>query len=127
MRRVLGLVALCWLTACGGPVRNQEVDGPYRIIAADDPEERHLSYDLGTGNAIGRVRSTVVGVGYDERYITVVRRPRDQPSVTEFYYLIRAFDGPDAAPSNAIRGPFDQAGYEAEAARLNLPETEPVS
>jgi hypothetical protein len=124
--RVLVMAIALLLAGCGFPVRDQEVDGPYRIWAADDPEDRHLSYPLAAGHGIGRVGETVVEVGHDERYITVVRRPRIEPSTTENIYVVRALDGP-SVPPEALKGPFDRAAYEVEAARLNLPETRPVS
>jgi hypothetical protein len=124
--RILLAAGVLLVAGCGLPVRDQKVDGPYRIWAADGPEDRHLSYWLGDGNGIGRVEATIVGVGHDDRYITVVRRPRDEPSVTEYFYVIRELDGP-SVPPEALKGPFDRATYETEAARLNLPGTEPVS
>ena len=125
MRSVWVATIALGLAACGQPVRWQKVDGPYLIVAADDPLNRHLSYDLGDGNAIGRVNATVTGVGHDARYITVRREPKGQGGPAEHYYVIRAMDGPDGPPE-AVRGPFDEAAYKREVKRLHLPDLAPV-
>ncbi len=125
MRSVWVAIIALGLAACGQPVRWQKVDGPYLIVAADDPLNRHLSYDLGDGNAIGRVDSTVTGVGHDDRYITVRREPKGRSGLVEYYYVVRALDGP-GVPPEALKGPFDEAAYEREVKRLHLPDLAPV-
>ena len=118
-------VLVLGLWGCGQPVRYEKIDGPYIVVAADVVEDRHLSYDLGDGASISRVGATVVGVGHDRRYITVQRQPKDAPRTTEYYYVVRELDGRDA-PAEAVKGPFDEATFRAEVARLNLPDLKPV-
>jgi len=124
MRATFGLLAMSLLVACGQPVRGEKVDGAYYIIAADDPEDRHLSYDVG-GGGIGLIEETVTGVGHDSRYITVERRPRTPPGPLEYYYIDRTQDRP-ADPPRVIEGPFDATAFAAEQSRLGLPELKPV-
>ena len=118
-------VLVLGLWGCGQPVRYEKIDGPYIVVAADVVEDRHLSYDLGDGASIGRVRATVVGVGHDRHYITVQRQPKDAPQTTEYYYVVRELDGRHA-PAEAVKGPFDEATFRAEVARLDLPDLKPV-
>jgi hypothetical protein len=112
------------LAACGQPVRGEKVDGAYYIIAADDPEDRHLSYDVG-GGGIGIIEATVTGVGHNSRYITVERRPPSPSAPPEYYYIDRTQDRPGSEPQ-VIEGPFDATAFAAEQSRLDLPRLKPV-
>jgi hypothetical protein len=127
---LIRLAVVLMLASCGAPVRYQKVDGPYIIVAADVSEDRSLNYDLGESSSIGRVESTVTGVGHDERYITVRRRPYQRATgehygVVEYYYVIRELDGP-FVPPEALKGPFDARAFEVEADRLDLPDLKTV-
>ena len=118
-------VLVLGLWGCGQPVRYEKVDGPYIVVAADVAEDRHLAYDLGDGASIGRVPATVIGVGHDDRYITVQRQPQAAPQTIEYYYVVRDLDGRHAS-AEAVKGPFDEPTFRAEVARLNLPDLKPV-
>ena len=118
-------VLVLGLCSCGQPVRYEKIDGPYIVVAADVVEDRHLAYDLGNGASIGRVGATVIGIGHDLRYITVQRQPQSAPQTIEYYYVVRDLDGP-SAPTDAVKGPFDESTFRAEVARLGLPDLKPV-
>lgn len=126
-RRVIcGLAATLLLAGCGFPVRNEKVDGPYRLFAADVVEQTSLSYDLGGDALAGRVSPTVFAAGWNADYVVAARHPcaeacsKPDRGRTEYFYVIRAKDGPGAT-DDAVRGPFDEAGFEAERRRLGLP------
>jgi hypothetical protein len=96
------------------------------MVAIDTAEQSEVAYDLGHGSSIGRVPPTVFAVGYNRDYIVAARHPTsyiDQPdrSKTEYYYIIRAKDGPYVDPSVTVRGPFNASGFAAETGRLHLP------
>ena len=114
-------VAGCWEF----PAYDEPVDGPYRLFAADNEDQVELSYNLGGGSLIGRVDQTVFGVGWDAKYIVAERHPdrngHPDKDTTEYFYVIRALDGPYKNPADSVRGPFDAFQFNAEKARLGLP------
>lgn len=124
LRILLGLAAL--VAGCG-PGSSEPIDGPYRLSSADIDWDTMLCYDLGGGGCAGRVAETVFAVGFDESYIVAARHPHSfsdkslDRSVTEYFYVIRAADGPNADPERVVRGPFTAEAFEQERRRLNLP------
>jgi hypothetical protein len=120
------IVATMALSAC--ELWSQEtVDGPYILDSIDITEDSALCYRLESGDCVGRVAQTVFAVGFNDRYVVAARHPHRfedrnlDRSKTEYYYLIRARDGPLADPADSVRGPFDASAYERERERLGLP------
>jgi hypothetical protein len=109
------------LAGCHGMAHDEQIDGPYWLTAIDTLEEMHVSYDMGGGSSIGRIPATVFAAGFDDQYIVAAQHPGNDRSKTEYYYLVRALDGRLVDPSVTVRGPFDQAAFAQETARLNLP------
>jgi hypothetical protein len=109
------------LAACGF-VHDERLDGPYRLIAVDVPSEMGIFYDLGKGNAIMRIPETVFAAGWNDAYVIAARHPsQNDKSKVEYFYLIRALDGPYVDPKVTVRGPFDLVSFEDERQRLRLP------
>lgn len=122
MRALCVSLALAALTACapGDFTYDKRIDGPYHVLAIDDIESMRVCYYVGRGGCSGRVAPNVYSVGWDERYIVAARRPQpDAPA--EYFYIDRIADGPNSEAS-AVHGPFDEASFERERARLSLPE-----
>ena len=120
-RANLAVLACLSLSACGF-VRDKHIDGPYRLVAIDVDEQSSICYALKGGDCVGRIEETVFAVGFDASYIVAARHPSNDRSKTEYYYLIRALDGPLADPSVTVRGPFDAVAFDGERARLTLPK-----
>ncbi len=80
-----------------------------------------VAYDLGDGTEIGRISETVFAVGWDERYIVAKQHPKNDRSVTNFYYLVVAYDSPYADPDVSVRGPFTSEEFARKQAELRLP------
>jgi hypothetical protein len=114
------IVTTIGLTACGY-VRDHHIDGPYRLVAIDSFDETDVCYELPHDACIGRVPATVYAVGFDTKYLVIARHPSGQHSTSQYYYLIRALDGPLIDPSVSVRGPFDAATFKDESQRLGLP------
>jgi hypothetical protein len=110
------------LAGCGLPVGDEQIDGPYRLFAADNMEQMHICYDLGDGGCIGRIAQTVFAVGWDESHIVAARHPNNDRSSVEYFYIVRADDGPYVDPTVTVRGPFDAQSFDQEKQRLGLPE-----
>ncbi len=105
---------------------SKAISGPYELVAVDIIEQSEIAYRLDGQNLTERVFPTVFATGYDRDYIVAARHPmtkdyRLDKSKTEYYYIIRAKDGPAVDPSVAVRGPFNASGFEAETQRLHLP------
>jgi hypothetical protein len=113
------LVGGAALAACGF-VHDQKIDGPYRLVAIDVDEQMGVCYSIPDA-CIGRISETVFAVGHDPSYIVAARHPSNNRNITEYFYLIRSMDGPNADPSASVRGPFNADQFELERARLRLP------
>jgi hypothetical protein len=127
--RVIVAVGACVLASACFPygAETQRLAGPYILVAIDTVEQSSVAYDLGDGGSIGRVPETVFAVGWDARHIVAARHPHEvdddhlDKTKTEFFYIIRANDGPYVDPSASVRGPFNAVGFESERRRLGLP------
>lgn len=125
MRRFV-LSATLTLAACNGPVIDQGVVGPYRLVATDAQAEQMLCYSLSDGNCVERVPATVFEVGYDNRYVVASVDEDNDGSYLSYYYIVRSLDGPLADPSVSVKGPFSLQEFEREQSRLALPKARPV-
>jgi hypothetical protein len=115
-----GSVGLLLALAGCGFAHDEPVAGPYRLVAVDSGEQMSLCYSLDE-NCVGRVGPTVFEAGANDAYVVAARHPGNDKRRAEYFYLIRELDGPDADPSIAVRGPFDEATYRQQEARLGLP------
>ncbi|MFZ4606885.1 MAG: hypothetical protein ACOYM5_11555 [Caulobacter sp.] len=121
---VVIVFAASTLAACGGPVFDEPIDGPYRLRATDLPTERMVCY--GVDPCVERVPAFVVAVGANADFVAALRqRPKGDGAPSSagdaYYYIDRKADGPTADPSVAVHGPFDLATFSAEQSRLGLP------
>jgi hypothetical protein len=112
--------ATALLAGCGF-VHDEQLDGPYRLNAVDVDSQMSVCYDLGDGDCIGRISETVFAVGWNSSYLVAARHPHRDKSKVEYFYLVRALDGPLIDPSVTVRGPFDLRSFEQERQRLGLP------
>lgn len=120
----VGLLVLFGLGGCG---TSDVIDGPYHWKSTDIDWDTMICYDVGEGGCVGRVDEAVFAVGFDRDYIVAARHPHrfDERSLdrskTEYYYIVRAKDGPKADPSAAVVGPLDKAAFDRDTGRLRLP------
>ena len=115
-RLPVGLLCTALVTACGS-VHDQQIDGPYRLVAIDVDEQMDVCYSIQDAG-VGRISVTVFAVGHDASYIVAARHPSNNRKITEYFYLIRSLDAPAFDPSASVRGPFSSEAFEAERARL---------
>jgi hypothetical protein len=128
--RWAALANLLCLAGCNfGFLRDEVVDGPYRLVAVDSPEDMILCRSIGTeGACLGDTLPgpTVFQAGWNSNYIVVARHPRRWPaaadrSISEFYYIVRQAEDRDATRPVSVMGPFNELAYEQEKRRLQLP------
>ena len=111
--------------------------GPYRLVAIDDMRFMSIVWEIPGGGMVGDglPGPTVFAAGFDHRYlVAAVHPPVCKPfepnchdagmrrDVTEFWYVIRQPDEREHLPYKGIKGPFDEATFDAEKRRLGLPE-----
>lgn len=111
-------------------MRDEALDGPYRLVAIDISEDMSLCRSFETnGDCVGDglPEPTVFQAGWNSKYIVVARHPRirsERPNraITEFYYVVRQPN--EASPSTRIKaiGPFNESEYRREKERLQLPD-----
>lgn len=117
---------LCWLAAPSVAAcslfdyESHRLDGPYELVAIDEPSQMHLAYDIGDGVSVGRVPATVFAAGADARHVIAKRHPGGDRTRTEWYILVRARDSASADPSASVVGPLTEAQFAAERERLGV-------
>jgi hypothetical protein len=125
VRFLMPAFVLVILASCSP--QSSRIDGPYLLEITDIPEDAMVCYELPKGDCIGRIKQTVFAVGYNEDYVVAARHPHKFESTTldrsrtEYFYLLRALDGPLIDPKTTVRGPFNRADFERERQRLDLP------
>jgi hypothetical protein len=105
----------------GCDAHHEKLIAPYLLVAPDTLEQTSLSYDLGDGNSIGRVDSTVFAVGWNEHYIVAKQHPKNNRTVTNFYYLEISKDSKNADPTNSVVGPLTETEFIKKQTELKLP------
>jgi hypothetical protein len=123
------LASLLFVAGCGF-VRDEVLDGPYRLVAVDVPDDMMLCRSIGKeGDCLGDglPGPTVFQAGSNSQYIVLARHPRQghegpNRSVTEFYYILRQANEWDAVKPVSVIGPLNELDYQQEKRRLQLPE-----
>jgi hypothetical protein len=118
---VVFLFAALLLSGCGF-VHDEQLTGPYRLIAVDTLDQMSVSYRLPDGAAVGRISETVFSVGWNNRYIVAKQHPNNDRSITNFYYLDISRDSTYADPSLSVTGPLTEAEFVRKRSELGLPE-----
>jgi len=125
------LAILLCVGGCFGFLRDEVLDGPYRLVANKAPEDMMLCRSFGTeGDCVGDglPGPTVFQAGWNTEYIVVACHPRRwsleraDRSITEFYYVVRQADEWNAVRPVRVIGPLNEGEYQQEKRRLGLPE-----
>jgi hypothetical protein len=127
--RWISLASLVCVAGCGF-VRDEVLDGPYRLVAVDVPEDMMLCRSIGKKgdcSGDGLPGPTVFQAGANSQYIVLARHPSPRNglpdhSITEFYYILRQADERNALKPVSVMGPFSELEYQQEKRRLQLPE-----
>lgn len=97
-----------------GFVHDEEIDGPYRLVAVDTVDQLRVCYEV-EGGCVGRTPAPVNAYGADDDWITVL--------VSGQYYVIdRKADGAFAEPGDVVSGPYSEQAFENLASERGLPE-----
>ena len=120
------LASLFALSACGF-VYDEELDGPYHLVAVDDLEGMMVCRWVEGIDVCESVfpEGTVFAAGANSRFVVAGMHPRTWPdppdkSTTHFYYLVRPSSEDDCSTS-AVHGPFGAREFELEKRRRDLP------
>ena len=117
------LLPVIALLFCGcGYAHDEKLTGPYRLIAVDVDEQMDVSYSLPKGSALGRIPETVFSVGWNDRYIVAKQHPKNNRSITNYYYLDMSRDSAYADPSASVTGPMAESDFLLRRAKLRLPD-----
>ena len=109
------------LTSCIFEGTNEKLTGRYRLSATDIDIQMHVSYELESGDTIGRIPETVFSVGWNDRYIVAKQHPKNDRTVTNYFYLEMARDNKYADPSASVTGPLSADEFEKKKTKLGLP------
>lgn len=129
-RLALSLILL--VAACvpfSGFVHDEVLVGPYRLNAVDIYEDMAICWASPEGGCVGDglPGPTVFAAGFDENYLVAAVHPSKfgralDKTVTHYYYVVRSPDEAQKLPHSGIKGPFNEASFKLEKARLHLPE-----
>ena len=120
LARLLPVIALLF-SGCGY-VHDEKLTGPYRLIAVDVDEQMNVSYSLPNGSAVGRIPETVFSVGWNDRYIVAKQHPKNNRSITNYYYLDMSHDSAYADPSASVTGPLAESDFLRRRTEIGLPD-----
>jgi hypothetical protein len=111
MTRVLAsLIFSASLSGCGA-VCEEQIDGPYYLIAIDERNSLSVSFQVEPGMYTGRIEGEVVAVGWDSEHI-VAKRIAVGTREPEFYVLTRKADSTYADPGASVEGPLSSADFQ---------------
>ena len=126
---IAGLLLIAGCTLFWSIGQDETLDGPYRLSTIDVDEDMSICWSGPDGICIGDglPGPTVFAAGYNKDYLVAAVHPTKFPgpmdrSITQYYYVTRSPDEAQKLPYSGIKGPFDQATYNREKARLHLPE-----
>jgi hypothetical protein len=121
MHRRAALLSALFLFGCGlGFSHDEQIVGPYRLIAVDVSEQMHVAYSLGK-DAIGRIPETVFAVGWNDHYIVAKQHPHNDRNVTNFYILDMSRDSATTDPAVSVTGPLAEDDFKRKQSELGLP------
>ena len=112
-----GVLSGCGLSDSGTEWKS----GPFEVVWVDLVSNRHLAYRLSSSVTLEVVGACVIGVGANEKYISVERVTPNSSSTTYFVVSRTDYD-PKAEKSAAVRGPFSRAEFDQTKQGLAVPE-----
>lgn len=115
---VAGLMISCSLFDSGVEWRG----GPYALVWIDTAENTSIGRDLGDGNSIERVGSTVFAVGWDGRYLVAKQHPNNDRSKTNYFIVDSRNDTDLADPTKVVIGPLNEFEFQQKSIDLRLPK-----
>ncbi len=115
---VAGLMISCSLFDSGVEWQG----GPYALVRIDTAENTSIGRDLGDGNSIGRVGSTVFAVGWDGRYLGAKQHPNNDRSNTNYFIVDSRNDTDLADPTKVVIGPLTEFEFQQKSIDLRLPK-----
>lgn len=98
-------------TSCGF-VYKKHIIGKYYIIGVDTDAEVSLSYQLSSGNFIGKAPERLIEYGYNDTFIVAKTQEYDKHEPT--YYLIDMTKDSELAHEDKFRiGPLSETSFDS--------------
>jgi hypothetical protein len=121
---LVGLLCVIGLAGCLFDLISRDLVGPYRLFAGDNSEELAVVYDPDNNGGTLRVGSTVIEVGWDDRYLVAANRRGEPGSDLSYYYLDMTKDhiGGISESEGILFGPFTEEEFKSLKAEIGLPE-----
>ncbi|HBK93350.1 MAG TPA: hypothetical protein DDZ68_16950 [Parvularcula sp.] len=111
-------------SACARPsplLRDEPIDGPYRLRAVADAGETHICFQQRNGVCDLRIPWRVFAIAYDEDFISAAVHPLNVETEKVFYYVVRDFDGSYPDLKRPVRGPFKRDEFVVEMRKHGVP------
>ena len=118
---ITSLLICLLVTGCGFS-HDEHITGSYRLTAIDIDSQMSIYYDLGDSSGVGRIDETVFSYGFDDIYIVAKQHPKNNKSITNYFYLDMRKDSKYAEPSDSVTGPLTKEEFETAALKLKLPK-----
>lgn len=117
------VLVLALLVSGCGLIEKHHLVGSYYLVAEDVPEQMKVIYNLqpGVHQSQPRIPETVYAVGWDCHYVVAMQHPKNDRSITNYYYLDISRDGEFVAQGDSVVGPLTAGEFRRKQAELGLP------
>ena len=119
IKPLLALIAFS-ATSCSYAYHKHLV-GSYHLSAIDVMRQMSIYYDGPSDETAGRIDQTVFSVGWNDQYIVAKQHPNNNRTITNFFYIIIAYDGPNSDLSKCVVGPLTEAEFIKKQGEMRLP------
>lgn len=115
---VIILILLVFIL-CQDIAHNERIIGRYYLIAIDDNEQMHVSFQVDNNNSVGIISQTVYSVGFNKNYIIVKQHPQGNRKITD-YYIVRIYHEMTYWPEKGVIGPMTKDEFNKKRHELNI-------
>jgi len=120
MRNVLSIFfAIAFFCLLGCKKKTSLISGKYEVDYIDIPKERALYYVIDDYSSIGRIKSRITDVGWNENHV-IAKRSIDGLGIICYYIIDVKKDHINADPSEAVIGPMTKEEFIKTRSTMNV-------
>lgn len=118
MKAFLILAVVIAAASCGQPEADARLGSPYRLSsgAFNPAGGKVICYQRTRGGCDLRTPASVIAYGADAEFVTAAVRAWSDPTRTDYYFIVRAFDDPEADGAKCVA---EHAAKSAKPTKVN--------